>query len=235
MNLKTFLDMLTEVELSQHVFGMMDKEAKLVKQYELINLINRGLEHIHTRFLIKKGELRINVGNNLRYRHDITNEDYILTPDVPLNIIKVLEVWDECGNRVQMNTHHRSRAEYTNKEESVQMVTNTLLQFDNCHGCYTIIFHAGPKLIKKPATIESFKPEVLELDISLEYIDALIYYVASRIFSVTLPMEGNAAQFSPGILYSSKFEQECERLLKLNLEIEGVEDTSQRFHDSMFP
>lgn len=226
--------MLTEIELSQHIFGQTE-EDKLVKGYDLINLINRGLEHLHTRFLIKKGELRINVGHNLRYRHDITNEDYILTPDVPLNIIKVLEVWDECGNRVRMNTHHRSRAENTNKEESVQMVSNTLLQFDNCHGCYTIIFHAGPKLIKKPATIEYFDPELLELDISLEYIDALIFYVCARLFSVNLPMEGYAAQYSPSVTYHKKYEEECQRLKDLNFEIDGTDDQSQRFYDSTFP
>lgn len=235
MNLKTFLDMLIETELSQHVFGSLDEEEKLVKKYELINLINRGLENLHSRFIIKKGEIRINVANNHRYRHDITDEDFTLSPDYERNVIKVLEIWDECGEPCSFNTHHRSMASHSHKEKSIQMVDNKTLIFEGCEGCYRIIYHAGPKLIVKPKTIELFDPELIELDISLEYIDALIYYIASRIFSVTLPMEGNAAQYSPGILYSAKYEQECQRLKDLNFEIEGIGDRDQRFHSSMFP
>ena len=51
MNLKTFLEMLTEIELSQHIFGQTE-EDKLVKGYELINLINSGLRDIHSRFIL---------------------------------------------------------------------------------------------------------------------------------------------------------------------------------------
>jgi hypothetical protein len=235
MNLKTFLDMLVETELSQHVFGSLDEDEVLVKKYELINLINRGLENLHTRFVIKKGEVRINIANNHRYRHDISDEDFVLTPDHKRNVIKVLEIWDEKGHPCRFNTHHRSMAHHSHKESSIQMVDNKTLIFEHCEGCYKIIFHAGPELIVKPETLELFQPENIELDISLEYIDALIYYVASRLFSVTLPMEGNAAQYSPGILYSAKFEQECQRLKELNFEIEGIGDSSQRFHSSMFP
>lgn len=235
MNLKRFLDMLIEVELSQSIYGKLSEDEKLLKQYELINLINRGLENLHTRFIINKGELLVNVHNSDSYRVDITDEDIILSVDTPVNIIKILEIWNECGDRINFNTHHRSLRHCVTREESIQMVNKNTLVFSSCGGCYRIIYHRGPKLLERPDNIKYFKPEQLELDISLEYIDALIYYVASRIFSVSTPLDGNAAQFSPGIMYSAKFEQECERLSNLNLEIEGTEDSSQRFHDSMFP
>lgn len=228
--------MLIEVELSQSVYGKLDEEEKLVKQYELINLINRGLENIHSRFIIKKGELYITVSSeDDRFRKDITDEDIILSLDTPVNIIRVLEIWNECGDRVNFNTHHRNLRYCSGKEESVQMVNKSTLVFDNCFGSYKIVYQRGPILIERPKDISLFKPEEIELDISLEYIDALIYYIASRLFSVITPLDRNAAPFSPGIVYSAKFEEECNRLNDLNLEIEGTEDTSQRFHDSMFP
>ena len=235
MNLRTFLDMLIEVELSQHVFGSLNIDESLVKQLELINLINRGLEQLHMRFIIKKGELAISVNNSSKYRYDIKDENLILSPDNVQTIIKVLEVWDSCGNPIGIDTLHRSKGYCVDKEESVQRVNQTTLMFNNCCGCYHIIYQQGPTLIKKPIEGEEFSPELVELDIPMEFIDALIYYVSSRLFSINPPMDGNAAAYSSGIVYTKRYEEELARLRDLNLEIDGVGDTLQRFNASRFP
>lgn len=235
MKLSTFLEMLTEVELSQHIFGGLDEDGKLLKGYELVNLINRGLEDIHTRFLIKKGELYLNVDTSVRERYDVSDEDYVLTEDFPLNIIKILEVWDMCGNPMHLNTIHRRKGCGEVCANEIQMLDKTTLIFNSCCGQYKIIYHKGPDLIDKPRSLDMFRPEKIELDISLEYVDALIYYVASRLFSINPPMEGYAAPYSPSITYSRKYEEECNRLKDLNFEIDGTGDVSQRFYDSTFP
>lgn len=235
MKLSTFLEMLTEVELSQHIFGGLDEDGRLLKRYELVNLINRGLEDLHTRFLIKKGELYLNVDTSVRERYDVSDESLILTEDIPLNIIKILEVWDECGEQMSFNTIHRRRGCGEVCGNEIQMLDKTTLIFNRCCGCFKVIYHKGPDLLKKPVSVDRFQPEKMELDISLEYIDALIYYVVSRLFSINPPMEGYAAPYSPSITYSRKYEEECNRLKDLNFEIDGTGDVSQRFYDSTFP
>lgn len=227
--------MLTDIELSQHTFGDKDEEGNFVKQFQLIGLINRGLENIHTRFVLKKGELYIDTCSNPKYRYDLTDEEYILSLDADTHIVKVLEVWNECGDKLQINSLRRRNNICDEREASVQMVNKTTMVFDACPGIYRVVFQSAPKFIERPKEGETFYPERLELDLPLEYIDALIYYVASRLFSINQPMEGNAAPYSPGIVYSKRFEEECARLTEYNLEIDGIGDRVQRFRDSMFP
>lgn len=234
MNLKTFLDMLTEIELSQHIFGQTE-EDKLVKGYELINLINRGLGDIHTRFVLKKGELFLNVDPCSRYSYDITDTNLVLSEQPDPNILRILEVWDECGNKVHLNTIHRYTGCATACANVIQLIDKTTLKTSNYCGTLNVIYQKGADLIKKPNSLELFRPELLNIDIDLEYIDALIFYVCARLFSVNLPMEGYAAQYSPSVTYHRKYEEECARLKDLNFEIDGTDDQSQRFHDSTFP
>ena len=234
MNLKTFLDMLTEVELSQHIFGQTEQD-KLVKGYELINLINRGLVDIHSRFILKKGDILLEVDSCLRRSYDITDPSIILSEEHQPNILKILEAWDECGNKLHLNTIHRYVACNTVHSNYVQLSNKTTLMFDNYTGCVRVVYHRGADPIKKPKSLDKFHPELLRLDIDLEYIDALIYYVCARLFSINLPMEGYAAQYSPSVTYHKKYEAECARLKDLNFEIDGTENQSHRFYDSTFP
>lgn len=235
MKLNRFLEMLSEVELSQHVFGDADEQGKLINSMELIGLINRGLEDIHTRFMLKKGELYLNVDTSRRTRYDITDESLILTPDVPLNVIKILEVWDECGNKQHLGRIHRSKNCMFMGHNEIELLNQTTLSF-NCEcGTYYIVFHQGPELIERPKSIEEFQPERIELDIPLEFVDALIYYICSRLYAINLPMEGYAAPYSPSVTYLKKYEEEIQRLKDFNMDIDGVEDTSHRFYDSTFP
>lgn len=226
--------MLTEIELSQHIFGQTE-EDKLVKGYELINLINRGLGDIHTRFVLKKGGLSLNVNPHHRYSYDITDINLVLSEQADPNILRILEVWDDCGNKVHLNTIHRYTGCATTCANVIQMTDKTTLKITNYCGTLNVVYQKGADLIKKPRSLELFNPELLNIDIDLEYIDALIYYVCARLFSVNLPMEGYAAQYSPSVTYRKKYEEECQRLKDLNFEIDGTDDQSQRFHDSTFP
>ena len=77
--------------------------------------------------------------------------------------------------------------------------------------------------------------EDVEIDITLEYMDALIYFVCSRLLAINPPMEGYAAPYSPSVTYAKQFLEECQRLDDLNLEIDGTGNTAHRFYDSTFP
>lgn len=247
MNLQTFLDMLLEVELSQHAFSMKDEQGRIIKLKEILGLINRGLMDLHTRFLIKKGDLYLTVDTEEKTRYDISDKDIVdfaydvsdpdnvLTEDLPLSVIKILEVWRENGKRIHLNTIHRYMGCNTVSNDEVRMLDKTTLKFHDVKSRYYISYHKGPKLIQIPDNLDLLVLEDVEIDITLEYMDALIYFVCSRLLAINPPMEGYAAPYSPSVTYAKQFLEECQRLDDLNLEIDGTGNTAHRFYDSTFP
>ena len=234
MRLIDFLDMLADVEFSQTAIMQKDEQGRYVKFKELIGLVNRANHLLHTRFLIKKGDAFLNVGNQDRLRFDLRDDNNHLSIDDTKELIKVLEVWASDGTLCRINPIYRTTKEGYLGYYDVQMVNQYTLVFGQCDGCYRIVFQKGPKLIEVPESIDEFFPEDLEIDIGFEYIDALLFYVASRFFSVSPPLEGYGAQFSPGLTYTKRYEEECMKLELLNLEIDGVGDSIERFKASKF-
>ena len=166
MNLLEFLDSLADLELSQVNFSSRDETGKLIKQDALISLINRGVRELHTKFIIKKGELRINIKNINSYRVDIRDKVKVFTPDIHGEIIKIIQVFDECGNDVDFNTIDRRQDCLGN---TIEQYDKTTLIFKRCCGCYTIYYQLGAKTIDKDKVDES-----TYIDLPVELKTALI-------------------------------------------------------------
>ena len=94
MKLKEFLDMLSDLELSQINYGKKDEAGKLIKQDALIRIINRGVTSLHSLFELSKGELSLNISNKEGYRVDLTNDNYVLSPDYINRITKVIQIFN---------------------------------------------------------------------------------------------------------------------------------------------
>lgn len=89
MKLDDFIELLTTVEFSQHVYGNQDKDGKYIHLRKLIVLINQGVRELHSRFLIKKGIVYLSVNSELATRYPIRDDaPYLLTSDVPLNTVR---------------------------------------------------------------------------------------------------------------------------------------------------
>lgn len=235
MNLELFLDNLADVEFSQHTLLEKDEQGRYINYKKLINLINRATDMLHNRFLIKKGEIFLNICKYNKLRYNLKDESYYLGLDNTRELIKILEVWADDGTRCNLNPLYRDTINGNIGYYDVQMMDQFTLVFGQCRGCYRIIFQKGPKYLEVPDTIEEFYPEDMEIDISKEFIDALSFYIASRMFSVNPPLEGYGAQFSPSIMYTRKYEEECDKLQILNLEIDGLGLEADRFQRSNFP
>ena len=164
----------------------------------------------------------LNIPNCNKLRYNLKDDRLYLGVDDTKELIKILEVWADDGTQCRINTLYRTTKYGNLGYYDVQMMDQFTLIFGQCKGCYRIIFQKGPRLIELPDSIEEFFPEDIEIDIGFEYIDALLFYVAARFFSVSPPLEGYAAQFSPGLTYTKRYEEECMKLEQVNLEIDVV-------------
>lgn len=221
--------MLSDLELSQINYGKKDEDGKLIKQDALIRIINRGVTSLHSLFELSKGELLLNISNKEGYRVDLTNEDYVLSPDNVNRITKVIQIFNPCGHDVDFNTINRSNC--CVGEEQVYLTNKTTLTFNNCYGCYKVIFEYSPILTEIK---DVYVWEREEIDLPIEFTSALVYYVAMNLHAIIPFKQEYAKETSPAIQYSKKYNEELMILKNMNIEIGGTGNSTQRFIDSSF-
>lgn len=237
ITLKEFIDRLTDVEFSQHQLSQVyneDEGGKLMNTF--ISLINQGLVELHRRFLLKRGVIQYQI-NHDQYRYKITDDSpNLLSADVPLNLIEVIQIFDDCGFNVPFNNTNRYENDCKyNNNLNIQFTGKDTFTSDGCHTCLKIIYRKGPDKIPRVEKGKLFDPTRYNLDIDYSFLDALTFYCAQRMFAVSAPLEGYAAMYSPAILYRKKYEEECIRLEASKLDLEGTGDSGQRFYDSRLP
>ena len=237
ISLKEFIDRLTDVEFSQHQLSRVydnDEDNKLMNTF--ISLVNQGLVELHRRFLLKRGVIHYQIKDD-QYRYKITDDSpNLLSADVPLNLIEVIQIFDECGLNVPFNNTNRYENDCKyNNNLNIQFTDKDTFTADACHACLKIIYRKGPDKIPRVEEGKLFDPSRYDLDIDYSFLDALTFYCAQRMFAVAAPLEGYAAMYSPAILYRKKYEEECIRLEASKLDLEGTGDSGQRFYDSRLP
>lgn len=221
--------MLSDLELSQINYGKKDEDGNLIKQDALIRIINRGVTSLHSLFELSRGELVVDVSNKSGFRVDITNEDYVLSPDDVSRITKVIQIFNPCGEDVDFNTINRHF--YALGEEQVYLTNKTTLTFTNCFGSYRVIYEYSPKLIKIK---DCYNFDCEEIDLPIEFTSALVYYVAMNLHAIIPFKQEYAKETSPAIQYSKKYNEELMILKNMNIEIGGTGNSTQRFRDSSF-
>ena len=77
-----------------------------------------------------------------------------------------------------------------------------------------------PKLVEVGGGIN---PETMELELPYSHLEALLYFVASRVHN---PM-GMANEFHAGNSWAAKYEAECMKLQQQNLEIDESNDSDR--------
>lgn len=217
MTLSDVFDQLAYGEFSKIFLG----ESGAIPQTSwnrIIAHINLGLTELYKRFDLKQVELPVNVvagtldydlkgaGDFIEILH-VFNENQL---EIPLNnrIIPLNKEWGAAQSTVDRV--------HTNVPSVLSVNPQMLPQV------LTVVYKAGHVPIPKidDAALDGFDLTGVQIDLPVTYLEALLYFVASRIFN---PMDqgsvANRQPFHSGNNYYSKYEAACAQLMSKGLDI----------------
>lgn len=230
MKLKDILDSLAYGELSNLFIGESGEDGIPLTQYpKLLNSINLGLTDLYTRFPLKENELKLKLTkgiytynlkkefaeNNLK---SVEDELYIIDDeDKPFegDIIKVERVYTDKGLELPLNDEY---AEMTLRTPTLYTLTVPKEIVDKPDGLDNRLLTDTLRIVYRAVlpTIEfkeNIKPSKIEIDLPYTHLQALLYFVASRLHN---PI-GLQQDFHTGNSYAAKYERECQRLEAQNI------------------
>lgn len=220
--------MLSDLELSQLSFGNKDEQGKFIKLDALIRIINRGVTELHNIFLLSKGELILDIKERRGYRVNIRDESNTLSIDDLNRINKIIQIFNPCGIDIDFNKTNRHDFCL---EENVYMIDKHTLVFNRCCGMYKIIFQYSPQLI---VIKDNYEWDKEIIDLPIEFTNALVYYVTMNLHSINPSKQEYTTAVSPSINFARKYNEELKRLKELNVEIDGLGNSTHRFRESSF-
>ncbi|MCD1628474.1 hypothetical protein [Marinobacter shengliensis] len=220
MVLQDIFDQLTHGELSQVFVGNAEGEGiREEDKLRMISHIQLGLTALHKRFLLKERQLTVELVPNksvyvLKQAFAQSNDEseepikYIHDAEFPFkdDLLKVERVVTDKGTALSINDYF--------DEDTVRTASyNTLVlpSFDAWEPSLkptklVITYRADHHKINKiVGQFISFKEEI---DLPVTHLEALLYFVASRVMNPV----GIAGEFHEGNNYAQKYEQACMEL-----------------------
>lgn len=195
MKLKEIFDQLTYGELSQlglggGTIGEVDEDD----HGKVATLINLGLVELHKRFLIREGEVSVPVVADQR--------TYVLTED---DLYKIEQVYLDDDSELGLNDPSDDYTARTTGYRTL-VVPERVVTAGGEYWSDTlrVVYRTGPTLL---TASDWSTPETCEVDLPYMFLEALLYYVASRATNATGFSSGNG--FHEGNNYFGKFEASC--------------------------
>lgn len=228
MLLSQVFEQLSEAELSQIKLGG-DSVAGITKenQKKMLVHVNGGLTELYTRFNLREGTVKIALTPGLETyvlhsKYALSNREsrqpvkYVQdTLAVPFSdtVLKIERVYDDQGRQLALNDGYDRYDPLSKTVRTPAM--NTLIVPPAIKAPWlNVVYRAGHPLIIKEDN--SFDPTEVELELPPVYLNALVLYVASRVFN---PI-GLNQEFHDGNNYWAKFEAACAQLAQAGLELE---------------
>jgi hypothetical protein len=190
MKLSDIFKRLVSGEFHRHSLGEDLVDGSLnPDHYELVlPMINMGIDALHTRFIMREEQVivRLNewitrytlhtdhamynntdkTGEKVRYIHDSKYYPFYNT------VIKILSIHNEMGQERFIND--------SNQQYSIHLINHNTFQhpYPDKENAVSVIYQATLPDIE---LTENFKPEEIEVDMGIPYIEALCYFVATRV------------------------------------------------------
>ena len=201
-------------------------------EYEkILGHINLGLVEIYKRFRFLEEELTLHADPSVTTYYlqparlaalaNISTNLYIEQPpdhDGQINIIEIKAVFDE--NEVPLRLNNRLTI------PAIRQIAPDVLKITGLTAAQklTVLFQAHPSKI---ILDDDLDPETYAVPISETIVEALLYYVASRVYK---PMGANNSTVNAdkSISYQQQYELACQKLQLFGLDIEA-EDGSDTF------
>lgn len=209
MKLSEVLLQLAHGELSQLAMGELTfDELKEERLPALLDSINLGLTALHRRFNLREEQLTFPLSQD-------GNVYRISSPD----LIKIERVYTSAGKEFPLNLSGDPYSCFTPRIDTLRIPMDVVMQSQDVPDKYKtsevlIVYRANhPKLEAVKGVIN---PDVLEVDIPYSHLEALLYFVASRVHNPV----GLTNEFNAGAYWGNKYEAECMRLEKENVRID---------------
>lgn len=240
MKLKYICQHLTMGEFAQINFG--DGPGKIEEQsYESVMAhINLALSALYKRFKIKEGKVKIELMDGLleyvlSSKHSIHNPANASLPKY-LRDSQYNRFIDNCNKIERITT--LGDVEFPLNDfgnvESIHMDTLSSFSLPKQYWVtprvmspmyitneVMVTYRAGhTPLMDKVLFVE---PEITEVDLPDIYLEALLYFVASRVHN---PI-GFVSEFHEGNNYAAKYEAECQRLETLGLRLDNSNESNR--------
>lgn len=233
MNLKEIFDQLTYGELSQiSIGGGAAGQIRPEDYAKLVAHTNLGLTALYKRFNLKVGRFTIELQSGLltyqlnsAYCKSNTRSKaplkYIDDTAAPFkdNLLKVEYVFAETGFEFSVNNPVDLLSMNTPSQRVLTVPADIVAKLDTLPDelktdTLEVVFRANhPKILTDEGEIE---PEETELELPETHVDALLYYIASRVHTPA----GIGGEDNTGNLYFQKYEMACQELENQNLQID---------------
>lgn len=214
MNLQQVFDYLADGELSQVFMGIGDGGRVPVENYgKLISSINLGLTDLHRRFLLKERVLEVELVDALtkyylksEYGESSTSSQpvkYIKDTSDPFtdDLIKIERILDDEGVEIALNVVDDPCSirtpDMTTLVVPEELETQSLLVYYRAN---------HPNLSTSQATTD---PSLVEVNLPITHLQALLYFVASRVLNPV----GMTNEFHEGNSYLAKYEAACAAIM----------------------
>lgn len=202
---------------------------------KLVRHINLGLAALHTRFPIRHGEITLQlVADKTTYpisRHYAATNTvsdaavkYILDTEDALymgDLMKIEKVTTSEGIELPLNDVADEFSLSTPSLTTLKVPLDIVNQTDEIPTEYitdtlTVIYRAAHPVLPNGAGM--YRASTVEIDLPYQFMEPLLYYVASR---VNNPM-GMTNEFHAGNSYAAKYEMACAALERDNIRVDQV-------------
>lgn len=239
MKLSEIFNQLTTGELSQLHIG--DASNGLVREEDypkLVNHVNLGLAALYRRFPIKEGRINLILqpgqtsytlvsGYAIHSKRTRFPTKYLEdSVDDPFDddINKIERVITDKGYELDLNIEGSDKSCFTPTVNVLRVPQVLVLpEFDKPNWAIAskleVVYRSGHPLIAVGLGI--FNPERIEVELPYAYLEALLYFIASRVHNPV----GMGTEFNAGNTYAMKYESACAELENLNLKTDQAKET----------
>jgi hypothetical protein len=231
MKLREIFDQLAFSELAQ--LNGIDSSTGLIaeKSYDkVLSAVSLGLTTLHTRFCLKRETLSLLLIPGV-YTYNITNANavsknavlpYIIdSAALPYRntLLKIESVSIPDGLEIPLNNYAEYYSAFTPnlstlvlKSDLVDQVSSIPEEYKTTH--LSVTYRANHKILG--IGFNGYDADQVEIDLPYTYLEALLYFVGSRLHN---PM-GLVNDFNAGNNYAAKYERACQEIEKHNIRVD---------------
>jgi hypothetical protein len=234
MKLKEIFDQLTHGELSQLSIGGAEAGAIAPTNYgKVLSHVNMGLTALYKRFPLKEGRLTVELQtgmttypinsnfavNNRRSRESVRFIQDSAVEPFKDDIHKIERVYTSTGYEMGLNNETDPFSVFTPsatvlRGPALVVAGSVDLPDELKTETLEVVYRANHPIIVQG--IGLFEPDRIDVELPYSHLEALLFYVASRVHTPT----GMTNETNMGNTYYQKYEASCQQLEVSNLRVD---------------